>query len=83
MAETFELPVAYGGKELEFQAELLPYGYTHKIKVTIEGIDILFEPDEEKNYRAVTGFEDLNKAGNIPKDLLQAISETLHELFAG
>ena len=57
MADPFELPVDFKGKEMLFPAELLPMGYTHKIKVTIEGIEILFEPDEKRNYRAVMRIE--------------------------
>jgi hypothetical protein len=82
MADRFELPVEYNGKEVLFPAELLPMGYTHKIKVAVEGIDVLFEPDEERNYRAVMGDEDRDKADYVNKELLQAISETLHELFS-
>jgi hypothetical protein len=59
----------------------LPTGYTHKIKVTVENIPIFFEPDEERNYRAMVDHTDRDKAGHLDKELLQAISETLHGLF--
>ncbi len=81
MPESFELPVDFEGKEFSFPAELITTGFTHKIKVTAEGIDIFFEPDEEKNYRATVTDIDRDKAGRLNKGLLQAISETLHELF--
>lgn len=81
MPESFELPVDFEGKELSFPAELITTGFTHKIKVTVEGIDIFFEPDEEKNYRATVGDIDREKASRLHKAILQAISETLHELF--
>ena len=81
MADLFEIQVDYKGKEIFFPAELLPMGYTHKIKVTVEEIEILFEPDEERNYRAVMGDADQDKTGQLNKDILQAISETLHKLF--
>jgi len=81
MPESFELPVDFEGGELSFPAELITTGFTHKIKVTIEGINIFFEPDEEKNYRATAADADRDKAGRLNKRLLQAISETLHELF--
>ena len=82
MADQFDIPVTYKGQELLFPAELLPMGYTYKIKVTVEEIDVLFEPDEEKNYRATVSNEDREKAGDLDKALLQLISETLHELLA-
>ncbi len=53
MFDLFDLPVEYKGKEMLFPAELLPMGFRHKIKVNVDGTDILFEPDEERNYRAV------------------------------
>ena len=81
MPDPFELPVEYNEKEMLFPAELFAVGYTHKIKVTVEGIAIFFEPDEEKNYRAVLGDSDRDNTSKINPKLLQAISETLYELF--
>ena len=80
MGDQFELPVDYQGKELQFPAELLPFGFSYRIKVTIQETEIFFEPDEERNYRAIVG--DTNNAGKIEMELLQVIAETLHELFA-
>lgn len=81
MFDLFELPVEYKGKELLFPAELLPMGFTHKIKVTVNGTEILFEPDEERNYRAVIANVDMDKIASLDKDLLQLICTTLDELF--
>ncbi len=81
MMDLSELPVEYKGEEILFPAELLPMGFTHKIKVTIKGTEILFEPDEERNYRAM--ITDLEKFNNphIDKELLQEICKTLDLLF--
>ena len=49
MGEQFELPVDFKGKELQFPAELLPFGFSYRIKVSIAETDFYFEPDEEKN----------------------------------
>jgi hypothetical protein len=81
MFDLFDLPVEYKGKEMLFPAELLPMGFTHKIKVNIDGTDILFEPDEERNYRAVIDYAALDKMSSVNKDLLQLICQTLDELF--
>ncbi len=81
MLDLFELPVEYNGKEFLFPAELLPMGFTHKIKVNVDGTEILFEPDEERNYRAmITNLEKFNQS-NIDKLLLQEICKTLDKLF--
>ena len=81
MPGTFDLPVHYQGEDLFLKAELLPTGYTHKIKVTVENMAIFFEPDEERNYRALAEHADGDKIGQLDKKLLQAISETLYDLF--
>ena len=82
MSDPFDLPVTFNGKELLLPAELLPMGFSYKIKVTVEGIDVLFEPDEEKNYRATVSNDDRDKASKLNKELLQVISEALHELLS-
>ena len=78
MADTFKLPVAYDGLEKEYPTEILRFGYTHKIVVTVQGIAVTFEPDEEGNYRAMV---DPSVTEHIPQGLLQEISETLKLLF--
>lgn len=82
MHETFDLPVWYNGKEIMLPAELQPWGYTHRITVQIEDIPFHFEPDEEKNYRAVIDPALKITADKIDKKILQAVAETLHDLFA-
>ncbi len=79
--DIFELPVDYNGKELVFPAELLPMGFTHKIKVTVEGVDVLFEPDEERNYRAMAIDKERVNMEKLDKNLLQVICLTLDQLF--
>ena len=82
MPDPFELPVDFNGQELLFAAELQAVGYTHKIKVTIDQVDFFFEPDDEKNYRAIVALADQDKAQKTSRELLQAVSQTLHELFS-
>jgi hypothetical protein len=81
MFDLFDLPVEYKGKEMLFPAELLPMGFTHKIKVNVDGTDILFEPDEERNYRAVIDYAELDKMSSVNKELLRLICRTLDGLF--
>ena len=81
MLDLFKLPVEYKGKEMLFPAELLPMGFTHKIKVTVDGTEILFEPDEERNYRAVIPDTELQKRDHLNKPLLAQICKTLDQLF--
>jgi hypothetical protein len=78
MQESFDIPVLYQNKELLIPGRLLVQGYTYKIAVTLDENTILFEPDEERNFRAVLD-PDINdskiKRPEVP--LLQAIAEAL------
>ncbi len=82
MSENFELPLWYNGKEIMLPAEFQPWGYTHRITVYVEDFPFVFEPDEEKKYRAIIIGQDRKKAERIDQHLLQAIVETLQELFS-
>ena len=73
MDEPFELLVTYKGKELLFPVQLLMLGYTHKFQVEVNGQQVLFEPDEERNYRAVIEPEQVERS-RIDVELLKAIA---------
>jgi hypothetical protein len=79
MNDPFNLLVSYKGTEMEFPAQLLQLGYLHKFQVDINGQMVLFEPDEERNYRAFVAPEDLDKM-KVDKELLKAIAEALSSL---
>ena len=54
--QQFELSVEYKGDQLLLKASLIVTGYTHKFMVELDRQTIVFEPDEERNYRAVIPF---------------------------
>jgi len=80
MEEEFELPVKYKLEELMFNAKLIVTGYTHKFSVDVNGQIIVFEPDEEKNYRAVINYDNINNEINIDKNLLKVIAASIEEI---
>jgi hypothetical protein len=49
MTQDFDLPVSYRGKELLFPAALQASRFSHQFLVDVYGLEILFEPDEERN----------------------------------
>lgn len=73
MNEPFELPVWYKGEELLFPVQLKQAGYSHLIVVDVYGQDVVFEPDEERNYKAIVQAETLPK--QVSPELLRAIAE--------
>jgi hypothetical protein len=77
MNEDFVIPVDYKGEELEFRAQLLNYGYSYKIQVDINGLEVLFEPDEERNFRVILDPEKLDGQNKIDTELLKVIAGVL------
>jgi len=51
--DVYEIPVQYKGEEVLVPAQLMVTGYTHKFRVEVSGHEVFFEPDEERNYRAM------------------------------
>jgi hypothetical protein len=82
MSEQFELPVSFKGEKWMLPAEFMNMGYTHRIKITVNGITLLFEPDEEKNYRAILDNTEKDGLKAPDREFIKKISETLHSLFA-
>jgi hypothetical protein len=81
MEESFDLPVEYKGEQLMLKASLLVTGYTHKFNVEVDGQNIIFEPDEERNYRSVIPYDDINNQKHIDIELLKTIAAMLEQSF--
>ncbi len=75
-----DIPVTYKSNELTFKGTYMKFGYTHKFEVEVEGNNILFEPDEEGNYRAVANAVKMDNIKNVDADLLKQIASTLNTL---
>jgi hypothetical protein len=61
-------------EEKEYSGQLITFGYSYKIIMLIDDIPVSFEPDEERNFRAVVPAEQVNK---ISTRLLKSIAEEL------
>ena len=81
MEEGFKLPIIYKGQEREFEATLLTTGYTHKFHVDIDGVGVYFEPDEERNYRAIIDENALAKQLKPDLELVGLVGDKIEELF--
>jgi len=79
--DEFELPVSFNNKEFSFPARLLNYGYSYKLEVDIDGDKIMFEPDEERNWRALVAYEDINSNKKINIELLKAIVVSIEAIM--
>ncbi|GAB4092111.1 hypothetical protein [Flaviaesturariibacter terrae] len=79
MDEPFELPVTFRGQDLLFPAQLLVQGYIYKLQVDIYGQEVLFEADEERNFRALID-PDKGEAKPVDRELLQAIVQVIESI---
>lgn len=79
MDEYFTIPVTYKGEEYDFTSRLLLTGYTHKFEVDVNGLLVLFEPDEVQNYRALVNESQLKNA-KVDIGLLQAIAQVIESI---
>lgn len=68
--QEFELEVHYRGERIAVPGYLSTAGYLHKIYLDVNGTQLILEPDEERNYRAVVAPEEVDK---IPKELVSLI----------
>jgi hypothetical protein len=77
MDDLIIIPITYLGKELEFEGKFYPYGFIHRIELNLNGIIVFFEPDEERNYRALIAPEHSEKSRSLDTGLLAAIAAQL------
>jgi hypothetical protein len=77
--EKFTITVNYKGSLTEFDAELRPWGYSWKIIVFVNEQEIIFEPDEERNFRAILANESARDKTDV--ELVRNIGEMLEQLF--
>lgn len=79
--QDFELPVSYKGESLLLKSSLHVLGYTHRFIVEVDGREVTFEPDEERNYRATLPATEISVNNNPDRELLQIISARLKEIL--
>lgn len=80
MEHFFELPVTYKNKELLLPGRLVAFTYSYKFYITVNGVELVFEKDDNGAFRVV-------KQENIPVDyhhidrgLITAIIEVLEHI---
>lgn len=79
MNEPFEIPVLYKGEHLFFPAKLLVSGYSYRIEADVKNEKIIFEPDEERHFRAIIASEKSEPA-KVDPELLKVIAEAIEAI---
>ena len=77
MYEDFDLPVMYKDEQFHFPARLEKRGYSFRFRVEVNGQILYFEPDEERNYRAVFDTTVENAPDKIDSELIRAIADNI------
>ncbi|RKR84055.1 hypothetical protein BDD43_4277 [Mucilaginibacter gracilis] len=75
------LPVDFNGEELEFEMRI-QQGYVPRVEIIIAGIPVIFETDNEEQYRALVSPEQMCQSKALVPGLLQAVAEQLQVLFS-
>ena len=73
MEEPFILTIQYDESEYTFEARLAIMGYTHKFFVVVNGKEVVFEPDEERKYRAILSGTDQEKVTDQERGTIREI----------
>ncbi|PWN71287.1 hypothetical protein C1631_001295 [Chryseobacterium phosphatilyticum] len=76
--EEFEIPVTYKGQEYLFNGRLATFTYGYKFYVDVNGVEVIFERDDEGNLRAM--LPDNTSDNSIEKGLIEAIIEVFKAL---
>lgn len=71
------LPVDYQGEVRELPLTIVPLGYTYQLHVEVEGKTLIFEKDDQGEYRVIDA---AHNAGVVSKGLVAAIVATLEAL---
>lgn len=78
MEENTTLSVTYRNQELEIPIRMMMQGYSYKIETLINDTAVWFEPDEERNFRAVLPYDTDAGLVTLPDGaLLQAVADAL------
>ena len=80
MDESFTISIFYQGGEHSYEARLVTVGYTHRFFVMINGMEVIYEPDEERNYRAILNEIDQVKVKDTDVELIKAVGDKIQEL---
>lgn len=79
MEDGLIIEIDLNGEHLIFDARLQTSGFVHQIHINVSGIDVAFEPDEERNYRAIVQPAQLQALTKKDIAIIAAIGEELEK----
>lgn len=75
----FDLDIEHRGQTKTFHGTLRQYGYSYRFTINVDGSEVVFEPDEERNLRAIVP-PAIQDNANI-RELVALIGQELHNIF--
>jgi hypothetical protein len=83
MDNDFTLSIDYKGEQKDFEARLVQFGYSYRIVVSVNDVEVYFEPDEERNFRVVAmPGQDEKSLSKIDKNLLAITKQKIEEIIS-
>jgi hypothetical protein len=73
LEETFSLTVHFKDQDIEIPGILRVSAYTHQFVLTVTGIQLVVEKDDEQNLRAFLPNDEIQKGNSIDKGLVTLI----------
>ena len=80
MDESFSISVSVDGRDYSFDARLVTVGYTHRFIDLINGLEVFFEPDEERKYRAILNLTDHSTVKDRDMELIKAVASKIEAI---
>jgi hypothetical protein len=77
MENAFKIEIDVDGEQMIFDARLDTIGFVHKIYINVSGVDVAFEPDEERSYRAIVKPAQISNLTEKDKHIISAIGAEL------
>lgn len=78
MEHYFNLPVNYNGAERVLKGRLATFGYMYKFYIVVDGRELVFEKDDQQQYRVLAEESSGNKF--VDPGILKAIIDALIKL---
>lgn len=78
MEHYFEIPVNCEGSEQLLKGRLVTFGYDYKFYIVVKGEELVFEKDEQGDFRAISNAAIPNK--EVDTNILSAIVLALQQL---
>jgi hypothetical protein len=80
MDDIYSIDVIVDGEKLNIEARLIAVGYTHRFAVIINEIEVIYEPDEERKYRAVVSIDIAAQLKKNDRELIETVALRLEQL---